>query len=78
LKGVTRKKILELARGVFEVQERKLTLDELWEADEAFISGTTKHIIPVVIIDGHSIGGGEVGECTKELTQVFEAYIETL
>jgi D-alanine transaminase/branched-chain amino acid aminotransferase len=78
LKGVTRKKILELASGVFEVQERKLSLDELWEADEAFISGTTKHILPVVTIDGQSIGGGEVGECTKELTRVFEDYIETL
>ena len=78
LKGVTRKKILELARGVFEVQERKLTLDELWEADEAFISGTTKRIIPVVKIDDRSIGDGEVGECTKELTQLFDEYIEAL
>ena len=78
LKGVTRKKILELANGVFEVQERKLTLDEMWEADEAFISGTTKRIIPVVKIDDTSIGNGEVGECTKKLTKVFDDYIEAL
>jgi D-alanine transaminase/branched-chain amino acid aminotransferase len=78
LKGVTRKKILELAGGVFEVEERKLTLEELWEADEAFISGTTKHIIPVVKIDGKSIGIGEVGECTKKLIKVFDTYIDAL
>ena len=78
LRGVTRKKILELAGGVFEVEERKLTLEELWEADEAFISGTTKHIIPVVKIDGKSIGIGEVGECTKKLIKVFDTYIDAL
>jgi branched-subunit amino acid aminotransferase/4-amino-4-deoxychorismate lyase len=50
----------------------------LWEADEAFISGTTKRIIPVVKIDDRSIGDGEVGECTKELTRLFDEYIEAL
>ncbi|MBL4755492.1 MAG: aminotransferase class IV, partial [Flavobacteriales bacterium] len=78
LKGVTRKKILELAAGVFEVQERRLTLAELWEADEAFISGTTKRIIPVVKIDDQQIGDGQVGECTQKLIQVFDQYIEAL
>lgn len=78
LKGVTRKKILELASGVFEIQERRLTLDELWEADEAFISGTTKRIIPVVTIDDRAIGNGEVGECTQKLMKVFNEFIDSL
>jgi len=78
LKGVTRTKILDLAKGVFEVQERKLTMVELWEADEAFISGTTKRIIPVVRIDDQLVGDGKVGECTRKLIQVFDQYIDAL
>jgi len=78
LKGVTRKKILELAQGVFEVQERKLTFAELQEADEAFISGTTKRIIPVVKIDDWDVGDGKVGECTRKLIQVFDEFVEKL
>jgi len=78
LKGVTRKKILELAKDVFEVQERKLTFAEMENADEAFISGTTKRIIPVVKIDDSAVGNGEVGDCTRKLIAVFDAYVEAL
>jgi len=75
--------VLECPRNNFFIFKHKVLITpkdhiELWEADEAFISGTTKRIIPVVKIDDRSIGDGEVGECTKELTQLFDEYIETL
>lgn len=78
LKGVTRKMILKLADGVFEVQERKISLADLKNADEAFISGTTKRIIPVVEIDKLPVGDGKVGGCTKKLIAVFDDYIDSL
>ncbi|MBL4656528.1 MAG: aminotransferase class IV [Flavobacteriales bacterium] len=78
LKGVTRKMILHLAEGVFEIEERRITMEELRNADEAFISGTTRRIIPVVKIDDQPVGDGEVGECTKKLIEVFDAYISAL
>jgi branched-chain amino acid aminotransferase len=51
LKGINRKHVLDVARGHFEVQERDLFMDELTTAKEAFITGTTKKVMPVVQID---------------------------
>jgi branched-chain amino acid aminotransferase len=51
LKGVTRKKVLELAKQDFEVEERSITLDELKSASEVFITSSTKQILPVRQID---------------------------
>lgn len=52
LKGVTRKKVLQLARAHYTVEERSIPVDELETAKEAFITSTTKHILPVAQIDG--------------------------
>ncbi len=78
LKGITREQILKLAASDFKVEERKLLLDELSSADEAFISGSTKKIIPVVNIDSHPIGNGCVGENTKRLMLLFDQLINQL
>lgn len=51
LKGITRKKLIELARKDFIVEERPLHLDEIKAAREAFITSTTKQILPVAAID---------------------------
>jgi D-alanine transaminase/branched-chain amino acid aminotransferase len=57
LHGITRKKILELARKEFKVEERVVTLLDLESAKEAFITSTTKCVIPVRQIDGRSFTG---------------------
>ncbi len=69
LRGITRGKVLELARDKFRVEERDVTLEELRTAREAFITSTTKHILPVTRVDGMEIGGpGEVsGWLSREL-----------
>ena len=51
LKGVTRKKVIELARREFTVEERSIHLQELATAQEAFITSTTKRLLPVAAID---------------------------
>src|SRR5258708_5973136 len=61
LRGITRMKILELAKGEFVTEERDVLLEELRDAREAFITSTTKHVLPVVAIDGVPIGNGEIG-----------------
>ena len=53
LKGITRKKILETAGNHFKIEERSLTKDEIKTAKEAFITSTTKMILPVSQIDNH-------------------------
>ncbi len=51
LKGITRERILELANKHFAVEERPLLFSEIKEAKEAFITSTTKKILPVKMID---------------------------
>jgi branched-chain amino acid aminotransferase len=76
LYGITRKKTLELARNNFNVEERTVKLTELKYADECFITGTTKKIMPVVNIDGKPIGNGKRGNATKKLMEMFRDFEE--
>lgn len=71
LKGITRMKILELANKSFKVEEREVTKDELMNAAEVFVTSTTKRILPVVNIDGCTVGNGTPGEITKLLYRAF-------
>jgi branched-chain amino acid aminotransferase len=57
LRGVTRGKVLELARERFPVEERDITLGELRTAKEAFVTSTGRHILPVSQVDEVVIGG---------------------
>lgn len=77
LKGITRNVVLNLARQAFNVEERTLTLDELAQAEEAFTTGTTKKITPIVQIDDQLIGRGEVGKRTRFLQELFGQFIES-
>ncbi|MGZ5287759.1 MAG: aminotransferase class IV [Flavisolibacter sp.] len=56
LKGITRKKILKAAFDFMDVEERDITLDELKNAREVFISSTTKMVLPVARVDDFSFG----------------------
>ncbi|WP_215226031.1 aminotransferase class IV [Echinicola shivajiensis] len=64
LLGITRKRILEVEKGI---QIRDISLKEVLEADEVFMSSTTKRILPVTQIDGKNIGNGAPGEITKSI-----------
>ena len=75
LKGVTRKHILKVASKNFVAVERDITMDDLKNAKEAFISSTTKNIMPVTKIDGRILGGGKTGEITRALAKEFDKYV---
>lgn len=51
LKGIVRMKTIQLAQGLFECEERDISIDELKAAKEVFITSTTKSILPVAQID---------------------------
>lgn len=76
LKGITRKTVLELAVGHFEIEEKSITLQELLNADEAFISGSTKMVIPITKINKVQIGDGMPGEQTLFLLDLFKDYVQ--
>lgn len=67
LAGITRSKIVNLAKRRMSVEERELDLEEVYLAREAFISSTTKQVLPVSEIDGIQIGTGDAGVMTRML-----------
>ncbi|WP_316812002.1 aminotransferase class IV [Pedobacter heparinus] len=72
LKGITRKNILSLPQTEIPIIEKEITLDELAGAKEAFITSTTKNIMPVTTIDGKSIGNGKLGPLTSKLQELLK------
>lgn len=59
LQGITRDSVIQLAQKMLgiEVRERRMTRDELYTADEAFLTGTAAEILPLRELDGRRIGG---------------------
>lgn len=74
LKGITRKQVLHLAKENYEVEERDVELKELMEADEVFITSSTKMLFPVVDIDGEEIGDGYPGPITEDILDKMKAW----
>ncbi len=73
--GATRKVVLELSRRLkIPVKEKELRIGEIKDFNEAFITASTKGIMPVVQIDGWKIGKGKVGPVTKKLMEEFKIY----
>lgn len=68
LHGITRKHLIQVAG---EVVIRPISLEEVWEADEAFISSTTKVLLPVTQLDDRKIGNGKSGKITLDLLEKF-------
>ncbi|MBC5775193.1 aminotransferase class IV [Pontibacter sp. KCTC 32443] len=67
LLGVTRKNVLKLARQKYKTEERAVTIEDIAQAKEAFLTSTTKRILPIVQVDDMVIGDGKPGEVTKNL-----------
>ena len=75
LPGVTRALALRLARETgIPTTERRLHFSERGDWDEAFITSTSRKVLPVTSIDGQAVGDGLVGPVTGELMAVFGAY----
>ena len=72
LEGITRESIIRVAadRGI-TVEEERFTRDEMYIADEAFLTGTAAEVTPIREIDGRVIGDGRRGRVTKKLQAAF-------
>ena len=76
LEGITRNAVMELAHTAgIDCREATLTRHDLYTADECFLTGTAAEVIPVVDIDGRSIGSGVPGPITARLTRDFHALV---
>jgi D-alanine transaminase len=74
LRGVTRKSVLRVAteRGL-KVAERPFTPEEALASREAFITGASTQVTPVIRLNGHLVGGGEPGPVAKRLRELYIA-----
>jgi branched-chain amino acid aminotransferase len=76
LPGVTRQNVIEIALGQgIEVRYEPLATDVLSTIAEAFITSSSRGIVPVIQIDDHPVGEGIPGPLTRRLMAAYEAYV---
>lgn len=77
LLGITRSVVLDLARDAgIPTQERKLHVDEVPALDGAFLTSSSRGIVPIVQIDEHTIGDGRPGPITRRLMERYASHID--
>jgi len=73
LEGVTRKLLVKLSRNHgIEVDEKHISAEDLKRAEEIFFASTLKEVLPIVRLDGKTVGSGKPGSVTLKLTEWFE------
>ena len=76
LNGITRQSLIKgLKKNKLRLIEKKFNIDEIKEADEAFITSATQYVMPVVSVDNFKIGNGKVG---KYASIFSKAYMEAV
>lgn len=77
LNGITRGNVVALCRTHdIPVYERNFSLSDVYGADEAFVTGTFAGVVPVVEVDGRTIGDGRPGPETRSLLAFYRQLIE--
>ena len=67
LHGITRQNILKIVKNHFDCEERDITIEEFLKADEAFISGSTKRIVPIQSVDNHVFKDSKITHEIRDL-----------
>jgi branched-chain amino acid aminotransferase len=77
-KGITRQKVISLyGRDGGVVREHDFTLAEVYNATEAFVTGTLGGITPVAQVDGRTIGRGQPGPVTQRIADLYAEFISS-
>lgn len=75
LVGITRQAIIDIAlENGIEVEERMCTRYDVYTADEVFLTGTAAEVVPVIEVDGRTVGTGKPGEITGNLIKLFRDF----
>jgi branched-chain amino acid aminotransferase len=77
LESVTRATLLCLCQESLGIptQEREVDRTELYVADEVFFCGTGAEILPVAVVDGYTVGGGQIGPITARIADLFHRIV---
>jgi branched-chain amino acid aminotransferase len=77
LDGITRATVIQVARDRgMDIEEAGITRDDLYIADEIFLTGTAAEVTPIREIDHRSIGSGKRGPITEQLQSAFFEIVE--
>ena len=72
LHGITRAAVLRFAREAqMEIEERAFTVEEAQDADEAFVTSASAFVMPVIEVDGVSLGNGKPGPVAARLREIY-------
>lgn len=75
LPGITRDLLVELAKAhELPLEERPIPESELRQADEIWISSSTREVVPVVSLDGHTVGSGQAGPLWQDMSRLYQAF----
>ncbi|HMD88533.1 MAG TPA: branched-chain amino acid transaminase [Anaerolineaceae bacterium] len=76
LEGITRDALITVAHDLgYQVIEQQISRDQLYIADEVFVSGTAAELIAVRELDFRTIGAGKMGPVTRSIQQAFHAVL---
>lgn len=72
LNGITRGLVVELAKAAgMPTREKNFSLTDVYAAEESFVTGTFGALTPVLSVDGRTIGTGQPGPVTAQLSQIY-------
>lgn len=75
LNGITRRRLILLAKeSGFTILEKPFTLEEMIQAQEAFLSASVTGIVPIIQVDEHAIASKKVGDVTRQLQQDYISF----
>ena len=77
LHGITRGFVLKIAREIgYSIVERDINREELYAAQEVFLTSTSLELMPVVIIDDKTVGTGAAGDAHRDLHTAFRSFAQ--
>lgn len=79
LPGITRDLVIEIAKNnAILVEEREIHQAELLDADEIWMTSSTREIAPVISLNGETVGSGRAGEMWKRVVDLYQQYKQHL
>jgi branched-chain amino acid aminotransferase len=79
LPGITRKNIINICKNnQILIKEKHFVIEDVYNAEEVFVTGTFAGVIPAIKIDNYKIGNGQIGPITYKLFNLYKNNIKTL
>ncbi len=78
LGGITRSSLIKFCKkNSIEIKEQKISVDDMMDAQEVFLTSSTGFVLPVIDIDGRQVGNGLVGDKVKEIQRIYIEQIKS-